>query len=121
MSFPFFKKAKRKVKDTAFGSTKETAQGVQQTEMADARMGILYFLGNTQAVPTLKFDPGLGANFIGDTTGFQDLAKASLWLVKKVPGVQSGLDVRSKIAHRERRTRHRRGLLRMAPPVRGTR
>jgi hypothetical protein len=93
VAFPFFKKLFCYAKDKKLGKTetKNTAVGVQQTEMADARMGILYFLGNTDAKRKIAFDFGVVSSFVGGTSGFQMLAKQSLWIAKKVPGVEDNM------------------------------
>ena len=83
MSLSFFRRFHRSAKDTVFGNTQDTALGVQKLEMADARLGALYFLGNTKAVPMPKFDLGLIGSFVADTTALGDLKDASLWLVKQ--------------------------------------
>lgn len=99
MSMAFFRRVGRSAKDKAFGSTQDTALGVQKKEMADARLGVLYFLGNTRAVPKPKLELGLVGSFVADTTALSDLKDASLWIVnhtgpgkKVVEGVTKAKD-----------------------------
>jgi len=82
-----FKGVKRKAKDKAFGKTKDTAQGVQVAELADARLGTIYFLGNTQALGVPKVEVGAFGSFVGNTTILDDMKNASLALVESTgPG-----------------------------------
>ena len=39
---------KRKIQDKLFGNTGNTALGIQEVEVADAWLGVMYFLGNTR-------------------------------------------------------------------------
>lgn len=85
--------AKRAVKDKIYGKTKDTAGGVQQLEMADARRGVIYFLGNTKAARTgLKLDFGIVSNFVGNTEVAEDVGKGALWLVEKVSVARGAID-----------------------------
>lgn len=70
-----------KLKDKLFGSTANTAVGVQDKELADARLGIIYFLGNSrpERLP-MKVDFGLISGFVGDTSALKD---GSLWLINQ--------------------------------------
>lgn len=77
-----FRGLKRKAKDKAFGNTQDTAQGVQQQEMADARLGTIYFLGNAQAQGVAKVEVGAFGSFVGNTTILEDMKTASLALVE---------------------------------------
>lgn len=95
MAFPF-KNFRRKVKDKVFGKTTDTSSGVQQAEMADARMGIMYFLGNTQAVGVPNMDLGIFSSFVANPTALKDMKKLSLGIVnsfsagRAVAGAVSG-------------------------------
>ena len=78
---------KRSAKDKLFGSTKDDALGVQKLEMADARRGVIYFLGNTQSVVVPKFDGGVFSSFIADPTCLSDLKNGSVFILEKTgPG-----------------------------------
>jgi len=102
MSMSFFRRIKRSAKDKAFGSTKDTASGVQQLEMADARLGVLYFLGNTRLVHTSKLDVGLVGTFLCDTEFLGDLKKASTWIIERSAKgknlVDAARNVRDKVS-----------------------
>lgn len=85
--------AKRTVQDKLFGKTKDTAVDVQQSEMADARRGIVYFLGNTKPVRQgLKLDFGIVSGFVGNTEIVQDVGKGALWMVEKVSVARGAVD-----------------------------
>ena len=55
---------------------------IQQTELADARRGTLYFLGNISVNPAPSFDFGLVSNFVGNTEILHDLKDGALTIVK---------------------------------------
>lgn len=73
----------RRVKDKLFGNTEDTSKGIQTAEMADARKGVIYFLGNINTAVVFNPDLSLVGNFIADTTLLSDLKKGSVALIKK--------------------------------------
>ena len=74
---------KRKIQDKMFGNTQNTALGVQVQEMADARLGAMYMLANTELkkIPSFSLDP-VGA-FVVDTTALSDLKTGCTYLLNK--------------------------------------
>ena len=78
---------KRKVKDALFGNTQETAIGIQQAEMANARLGALYVLAKTelQDSPSEPFSilTKIKEGVFSQMTPINDLGAVSGWLVNK--------------------------------------
>ncbi|MCG7498053.1 hypothetical protein MHO82_14375 [Vibrio sp. Of7-15] len=78
-----FKIFKRRVKDTVFGSTKDTAIGVQRQDMADARMGATYMLAKTDISKIPSFSTDLAGNFLVGTEPLADMKNISMSLLQK--------------------------------------
>jgi len=75
---------KRKVKDTFFGKTTNTALDVQLLEMADARMGAMYMLANTEVNKVSSFSNGhFFENFVIGAEPLSDLKSISMGLLQK--------------------------------------
>ncbi|GLO63050.1 hypothetical protein MACH09_35580 [Vibrio sp. MACH09] len=84
-----FKVYKRRVKDTFYGKTTDTAVGVQTQEMADARMGAMYMLAKTDYVKVPSFSAGhLFDNFVVGAEPLSDLKNVSMAIIDKT-GVAS--------------------------------
>ena len=65
---------------------------IQQTELADARRGTLYFLGNISVNPAPSFDFGLVSNFVGNTEILHDLKDGALTIVKSCDKGRRAID-----------------------------
>lgn len=80
-----FKVFKRRIKDKMFGNTKDTAIGVQKLEMADARMGAIYFLAHTEMSKKKEgaFSVDLMGNFVVGTTAIADAKNGCQYLLEK--------------------------------------
>jgi len=80
-----FKKFYRKNKDRVFGNTQQTALYAQQMDMADARLGISYFLSNIEMRKQFK-NPldltGTFGSFVVDTTALSDLKSGCNWILE---------------------------------------
>ncbi len=78
------------IQNKLFGSTKQTAIDVQLAEMADARKGILYFLGNTRAESVQAGFSFTNAALVyggsGITTMPGDLLALPAWLYQQTAG-----------------------------------
>ncbi len=78
---------KRKVKDALFGNTQQTAIGVQQAEMANARLGALYVLAKTelQDAPPEPFSilTKIKEGVFSQMTPINDISTVSGWLINK--------------------------------------
>ncbi|MCK6264531.1 hypothetical protein KP803_14720 [Vibrio sp. ZSDE26] len=75
---------KRRIKDTLFGKTSNTAMDVQLLEMADARMGAMYMLANTDMNKVSAFSNGhLFDNFVIGAEPLSDLKSVSMGLLNK--------------------------------------
>ncbi|MCW8333295.1 hypothetical protein J4N42_16625 [Vibrio sp. SCSIO 43135] len=75
---------KRKIKDKLFGKTTNTALGVQQLEMADARMGAMFMLANTEISKVSSFSNGhFFENFVIGAEPLSDLKTVSMGLLEK--------------------------------------
>ncbi|PMK00878.1 hypothetical protein [Vibrio sp. 10N.261.55.A7] len=75
---------KRRIKDTLFGKTTNTALDVQLLEMADARMGAMYMLANTDINKVSSFSNGhLFDNFVIGAEPLSDLKSVSMGLLNK--------------------------------------
>ena len=75
--------SRRKIQDKLFGNTQNTAIGVQQVEMADARLGAMYFLGKTRMEKVPSFSLDLIGAFVSGTTAVGDLKNGCQWLLEK--------------------------------------
>ena len=75
--------SRRKIKDKLFGRTKNTAHGVQLAELADARLGAMYFLGNTKIEKVPAFSLDLIGTFVLNTQLASDLKTGCTFLLKK--------------------------------------
>jgi hypothetical protein len=94
---PSLKSIYRGAKDTAFGKTVDTAMGAQRMEMADARRGVLYFLGNTNAVAVSSMDLGAVSSYMFNTTILKDLKEGSLFIIKQTGPGRTVIDKASEI------------------------
>lgn len=85
---------KRFVYDKVYGSTKDNAFGVQRKELADARMGVVYFLGNLTSVrtappPMLGMGSSMLKDLVGDSEIVTDVGKGALKLLENVSVVRA--------------------------------
>lgn len=79
---------RRKVKDTFFGNTSNTALDIQLKEMADARMGATYMLAKTRMEKVPSYSIDLVGAFGVDTTALSDLKNGCTYLLKKTDAGQ---------------------------------
>lgn len=70
---------KRQIQDKLFGNTKNTAMDVQLREMANARLGIVYALGNTEMNSLNKFKANPVSALVIDTQVVKDAAAVGKW------------------------------------------
>jgi hypothetical protein len=94
---PILKQFYRGAKDTVFGRTVDTAMAAQRTEMADARRGALYFLGNTNAVAVPAMDLGAVSSYMFNTTILSDLKAGSLYIIKQTGPGRAVIDKASEL------------------------
>ncbi|WP_194842559.1 hypothetical protein [Endozoicomonas sp. OPT23] len=81
------------IRDALFGHTQSNAVGVQLAEMADARQGALYFLGNTEFVPYPKpfsVTSSVLTGMFGSTVFLEDISTLSSKLTAKAGELGSG-------------------------------
>ncbi|MCG9680146.1 hypothetical protein [Vibrio sp. Isolate24] len=75
---------KRLIKDKMFGKTTNTALGVQVAQMADARMGAMYMLANTEITKVAKISNAhFFEAFVVGTEPFADFKGAAMGLLNK--------------------------------------
>ena len=65
---------------------------IQEAELADARSGILYFLGGIQVERKPSFDIGLISNFVSGTSVATDLKNAATDIVRHTDAGKKALD-----------------------------
>ena len=66
--------------------------------MADARLGTIYFLGNTQALGVPKMEVGAFGSFVGNTTILDDMKTASLALVEATGPGRAAMAAAGRVA-----------------------
>ncbi|MBE8168639.1 MAG: hypothetical protein HAW66_09780 [Shewanella sp.] len=89
--------SKRIIKDKIFGKTSDTAMGVQVQEMADARLGAMYFLGNINTEKVPSFSLNLFGTFVAGTAPINDLKKGCMYILNNTGAGQSFLSAASSV------------------------
>lgn len=93
---------KRLIKDSMFGKTKNTAMGVQVAQMADARMGAMYMLANTEISKVSSFSNAhFFENFVIGAEPLSDLKSAASGLLDKTNAINKLQNTKAgkKVAH----------------------
>ncbi|RYV01716.1 hypothetical protein SOPP22_15255 [Shewanella sp. OPT22] len=76
--------SKRKIRhfaDKVFGKTSNTAIGIQQQEIEDARLGVVYFLGNLEVEKAASFNTDLFGTFVSGVTPVSDIKDGCQYLL----------------------------------------
>lgn len=84
------------IRSFIYGDKTDTALGVQQDELRNARQGVLYYLANTEINRSANLSLGLVGNFVADHTIVDDIKKFSMMGVEKVFG-QEGVEAVSRV------------------------